>query len=242
MNGTTGHSTVAVCIHGVDVAAVRFRLARMNKLLLASFLLPALLILAGIILSPHAPETMATHWDIFGQPNGFMPKTFGLFFMPAFTILLSLVLYAIPKLDPLKENIASFRTTYDSFILLFVVFFSYVHILATAWNFGYAINLTQWMLPPLGGLFWYTGALLEATKRNYFIGIRTPWTLSSDAVWDKTHVLGGKLFKVSGILTALSACIPTWGFFILLGTILGSTIATTVYSYIMFKKETTAQQ
>jgi uncharacterized membrane protein len=98
------------------------------------------------------------------------------------------------------------------------------------------------MLPPLGGLFWYTGALLEATKRNYFIGIRTPWTLSSDAVWDKTHVLGGKLFKASGILTALSACIPTWGFFILLGTILGSTIATTVYSYIMFKKETTAQQ
>ena len=65
------------------------------------------------------------------------------------------------------------------------------------WNMGVQFNMTQFFVPAIGILFFYIGTILKYTKRNWFVGIRTPWTLSSDVVWEKTHKLGGKLFKIN---------------------------------------------
>jgi uncharacterized membrane protein len=81
------------------------------------------------------------------------------------------------------------------------------------------------------------GFMLRKAKRNYFIGIRTPWTLANDVVWDKTHSLGSKLFIAAGFLTFLGIAFPQKTFAILMVSILGATLITVVYSYIIFRQE-----
>ncbi|NTV44235.1 MAG: SdpI family protein [Candidatus Yonathbacteria bacterium] len=214
----------------------------MNRHLLISFILIGIGAIISAVLLPYLPDTMVSHWGINGEPNGYMPKVFALSFVPTLMLLMAGLFELFSHIDPLKKNIDTFRKEFDMFSTLLILFLLYIHILTLVWNMGIPFNLGQWMFPALGGLFWNIGSLLSKTKRNFFVGIRTPWTLSSDTVWDKTHALGAKLFKTSGILTVLSVCVPSWGFFILLGTIIGSAVATTVYSYIVFKKETNTQQ
>ena len=109
----------------------------------------------------------------------------------------------IPKIDPLKENIAKFRPYFDLFILLLFGFLFYLYLLTIAWNLGYRFNIIQLMAPAFGLLIYYAGVLIENSKQNWFIGIRTPWTLSSEKVWNKTNRQAGKLFKAAGVLSLL---------------------------------------
>ena len=98
-----------------------------------------------------------------------------------------LLFVAIPRIDPLKANIEKFRTFYDRFVVLFMVFFFYFYLLTILWNMGVQYNFNQVLAPAFGGLFYYIGVMIEHAKRNWFVGIKTPWTLSSENVWDKTH-------------------------------------------------------
>jgi len=93
------------------------------------------------------------------------------------------------------------------------------------------------VVPPLiGVLMIYCGYLLVKSKRNWFIGIRTPWTLSNDAVWEKTNTLGGKLFIASGLISFLSFFCPSFAFLFLLVPIIFSSVFSLVYSYVIWKK------
>jgi len=86
-------------------------------------------------------------------------------------------------------------------------------------------------------LFFYIGILCENTKRNWFIGIRTPWTLSSDEVWKKTNKKGGKLFKISGLIVFTGVFLKNYLIFLILIPIISVTIYTFIYSYIEYQKE-----
>ena len=89
----------------------------------------------------------------------------------------------------------------------------------------------------MGGLFVVTGQVIAKARQNFTIGIKTPWTLSSEKVWDRTHALGGKLFTLSGILSISSALLPQYSFYVVLISILLSTGILFIYSYLEFKKE-----
>jgi uncharacterized membrane protein len=112
----------------------------------------------------------------------------------------------------------------------------YVHSLGLAWNIGLHFSMNTLLIPALGVFFILTGMMMRKAKRNFFIGIRTPWTLANDVVWDKTHQLGGKLFIASGLLTAASIIYPPSVVWVLLVTAIGSAIISTVYSYLVFRK------
>jgi len=170
--------------------------------------------------------------------DGYMSRFWGVFLLPLITIGLTLLFFAIPSIDPLKANIAGFRLFYNAFIVIFLVYMLYVHGLTLAWNLGHTnFNFTTAMLPAMGLLFIFMGFMVRKAKRNYFIGIRTPWTLANDVVWDKTHALGSKLFIAAGLLTFLGIIVPQKAFPILMVSILGATLITVVYSFIVFKQE-----
>jgi uncharacterized membrane protein len=156
------------------------------------------------------------------------------------TLGLFLLFLAVPNIDPLKANIAQFRETFNLFIVFFVGFMIYVHALTLLWNLGYTnISINDAIMPAMGLLFILIGSLLRKAKRNFFIGIRTPWTLSSDTVWDKTHQLGAILFTLTGILTIVGAFFGgTISFWMLFVPLMGSTIFLLVYSYVLYKHET----
>jgi len=105
----------------------------------------------------------------------------------------------IPRIDPLRENIAEFRSYYDWFVVIFTIYMFVVHAGVVAFNLGYEFDFTYLILVAAAGLFYYSGVVLTHAKQNWFVGIRTPWTLSSEEVWARTHALGGRLFKLTAI-------------------------------------------
>jgi uncharacterized membrane protein len=206
-----------------------------NKIIILGIIL--LFFIVGAYFWPQMPEKMASHWDIQGQVNGYMPKFWGLFLMPIISIGIFLLLILIPKMDPLKANIEKFKKYFDKLIVLIILFLFYVYFLTIFYNLGIRFNMSQYTVPAFGVLFYYCGVLIEKTKRNWSIGIRTPWTLSSDKVWDKTHRLGGKLFKIAGVLAFLGVIFPNYAFFFIIFPVIAVAIYTVVYSYLEYRKE-----
>ena len=199
-------------------------------LIVASFLL-------GAYLYPIIPERMATHWDASGSVNGYLPKLWGLFLMPVISTVLFLVFLVIPRIDPLKENIAKFRAYYDLFILLLFGFLFYIYLLTIFWNLGYRFNIIQLMAPAIGLLIFYAGVMTENAKQNWFIGVRTPWTLSSEGVWNKTNRQAGKLFKAAGVLAALGAAFPEHAIWFILVPVILVGVYPLIYSYQEYRRE-----
>ena len=197
-------------------------------------------IVAGLLLWNRLPDQMASHWNINDQVNGYIPKIWGVFLMPLITLGMFLLFLVIPNIDPLKANIAKFREAFNLFIILIVAFMLYIYALTLAWNLGYTnFKMSTSMLPAMGLLFIFVGFMLRKAKRNFFIGIRTPWTLSSDTVWDKTHQLGSILFMVSGVLALIGGIFGgTTAFWFLFVPLIGSTIFLLVYSYVLYQRET----
>ena len=183
-----------------------------------------LIILASFTVSiffyPQMPNEMASHWNAQGEVDGYIPRLYGVLLMPFLLIGIALLFAIIPKIDPLKENIEKFRKYFDGFIILFLVFMFLVHSQIILWNYGFEISPNIIMPIAVGFLFFYVGILCENAKRNWFIGIRTPWTLSSENVWNKTHQIGAKLFKIAGIVAIIGVFFKSYSiFFILIPTL-----------------------
>jgi len=193
--------------------------------------------IVGIYFYPQMPEKMASHWNTQGQVDGYMSKFWGLFLMPLISAGLFLLFITIPKIDPLKHNIEKFRKYYDGFVVLIIVFLFYLYLLTIFWNIDIRFSMTQLLAPAFGILFYYCGILTENAKRNWFIGIRTPWTLSNDAVWNKTHKIGGKLFKAAGVIAFVGIFFQNYALFFVLVPVILVAAYTTIYSYIEYQKE-----
>ncbi len=191
----------------------------------------------AIYLYPRMPEMMASHWNAAGEVDGYMPKAAALFLMPAMSLVFFFLFLLIPNIDPLKANVEKFRRYFDIFIILFEMFLLYVYSLTVAWSLGQRFDMTAATAPALAILFYYTGILIGKAERNFFIGIRTPWTLSSDKVWEKTHALGGKLFKAAAVLAFFAAFVPDHTVYLVFIPILGASLCLMIYSYLEFRKE-----
>lgn len=185
------------------------------------------------------PEQMASHWNTASQVDGYISRFWGAFLMPLITAAMLILFLFIPQIDPLKANIAQFREYFNAFIMMVIVFMVYLHSLTMLWNLGYdQFNMGAAMLPAMGLLFIFAGIMMRKAKRNFFIGIRTPWTLSSDRVWDETHRLGSTLFIISGILAMLGAFFANQAIWFIMIPILGSTLFLLIYSYVLYQRET----
>ncbi len=211
----------------------------MKKISIIVLLIILTSFIISIYLYPRMPDKLASHWNAKGEVDDYMPKFWGLFLMPFVSLGLFLFFLLIPKIDPLKANIEKFRKYFDAFIALIIFFLFYVYLLTIFWNAGLRFSMGQMMLPALGILFYYCGILIEKAKRNWFIGIRTPWTLSSDKVWEKTHKLGGRLFKIAGIIAFLGIVFPGYALFLVIIPVISIAIYIIIYSYFQYQKETT---
>ncbi len=203
-------------------------------------ILIAAALLAGLLLWNRLPDPMASHWGFNDQVDGRMSKAWGIFLMPLMSLGLFLLFLVIPNIDPLKANIAQFRGMFNLFILFVMLFLVYVYGLTLAWNLGFThFRMSQSLLPAIGLLFILVGFMLRRAKRNFFIGIRTPWTLSSDKVWDETHRLGSILFIASGLLALVGALLGgSLAFVLIFFPLMGSTLLLVVYSYLLYVQET----
>jgi uncharacterized membrane protein len=207
-----------------------------------ALLLIAAATLAGLLLWNQLPDRMASHWNINDQVDGHTSRFGGVFMVPLMALGMFVLFLVIPSIDPLKANIAQFRGAFNLFMLLIVAFMTYIYGLTLARNLGYTgFRMSGAMLPAIGLLFIFIGFMLRQARRNFFIGIRTPWTLSSDHVWNETHRIGAILFMISGALAFFGGLFGgTIAFWLMFAPIIGSTVFLLVYSYVLYQRETRA--
>lgn len=157
-----------------------------------------IIILLSLIISfyfyPQLDDKIISHWDSQGNANGYISKTTGVLLIPIIMIITYFLFVILPKIDPLKKNILSFKYEFDSYLIFFLLFLFYIHLLMILYTIGILFNFSKLILPALGILVYRTGILISRCKKNWFIGIKTPWTLSNDFVWDKTHRIAGNLY------------------------------------------------
>jgi len=209
----------------------------MKKTKIIIFLIIALSFVVGFYFYSQMPEIMASHWNAEGKVDGYISKFWGLFLMPIISLAMALLLLLVPKIDPLKENIQKFRKYFDGVIVAIILFLFYLYLLTIFWNLGFRFNMIYAIIPPLAILFYCVGIMVENAKRNWFAGIRTPWTLSSEAVWDKTHKIGGKLFKIAALIALFGIFFGKYAIFFVIGPVILVAIYTFIYSYFEYQKE-----
>ncbi|HDI02817.1 MAG TPA: DUF1648 domain-containing protein [Candidatus Aenigmarchaeota archaeon] len=212
----------------------------MEKVKIAMSLLIFVSFLVSFISCPMLPEKIVSHWNAKGEPDSYMPR-YSVFFLPMLMLCIAAIFYILPKIDPLRENYRLFKKYYDALIISLLLFLLYVHGVSVAINLGYEIKIGFALLPMLSGLFLFLGYLLPKCKRNWFVGIKTPWTMSSDKVWEKTHRLGGKLFMLFGIyllfFTLFYSRVAEIFFWIFLTPLILIAAVLFVYSYLQYVKE-----
>ena len=183
------------------------------------------------------PGKVASHWNAQGEVDGHMPKPWGVYFLPAMLAVLAVVFFAIPRIDPYGKNIEQFREYYDNFIMLLMLFMIAVYVQTLLWNMGAQISFNLTMPLGIGALIYYAGEMCGHSKRNWFIGIRTPWTLMSERVWEKTNRMGGKLFKLVGIAAVLSVLLGEVALLAVVGMAIAGAAYVFAYSYFEYQKE-----
>jgi len=198
----------------------------------------ALSVAVTVAVYPDLPAEMAIHWDASGTADDTTSRPIAAFLLPAITAGLLVLFGVIPRIDPLGENVAAFREYYDGFVVALLLFMLYVQGLVLAANLPWVgeFEMTRAILPATGVLFYAAGVVMERAERNWFVGIRTPWTLSSDEVWERTHKLGGRLFKLAGIVAVLGVLAGEYAIYFVVVPAVAVSIVATVYSYYVYQQ------
>lgn len=196
------------------------------------------LILAGYALTQlGAGAQIAIHWGVNGEPNGYADAWFGLLLIPVMTAVLGPFLAFIPRFDPRAENLARSGSAYRWIIGSTLILLGAVQVFIVLAALGNEIDVSRFVGVAVGILFVIIGNFLGKTRSSWFLGIRTPWTLSSDRSWTLTHRLGGYLFIATGLVSALVAFVfPAEAFFwVLMIGLVGSVSMLFVYSYLVWR-------
>jgi len=187
---------------------------------------------------PRLPAEIATHFDLQGDPNGWSTRLFAAAFVPALGIVLAMLFSILPGIDPRKANYPKFGPTWWTIGNAVLILLALVHVAMLGKALGWSINLTRIAALGLGGILILLGNLMTRIRPNWFMGIRTPWTLSSDTVWRKTHRFGGVAFVIAGVCVAATALVnSSWGLYVALGITGAAGLCSVVYSYLVWKGE-----
>lgn len=192
----------------------------------------------------YAPDIVPIHWNIKGKPDNFASKDIGLFLLPLINTGLYFFLLIIPKIDPNSEQVQQSMRSFQ-----WIRFGTHALLASimgwTAISIVDSMALKPDLIFAIIALFLaFLGRVMAHVKQNYFVGVRTPWTLSNEKVWEDTHRMTSPLWFYSGIgMALLMSIVSMMGlgpeiqlalFLVWIGIIV---IIPIVYSYIRFREE-----
>src|SRR3989442_539021 len=152
----------------------------------------------GVWAWPRLPARVPTHWNIHGVPDGYSSRLVAVLLMPGIVLALNGLFRILPLLDPRRVNYEKFQDTYWLIANALALFLLGTHVLVMVNGLGYPVAMSRLMPVGVGLLFIVLGNSLTRVQPTWFVGIRTPWTLSSDTVWRRTHRTGGFPFVMPG--------------------------------------------
>jgi immunity protein, SdpI family len=204
--------------------------------------IPLLIIVAAVVASaivyPRLPASVPTHWDASGHVNGWSSRLWGAWLMPVILLAMWALLKVLPAIDPRGANYPKFEGAFEGIIIAIMLFLLGLHIIVLRAALGYAVPMERVMPVGMGALLIIIGILLPRAQPNWFIGIRTPWTLSSDRVWEKTHRFGGRVFVAGGVVILIAGLLISRGAHIVLFAVITLCAASVLlYSYLEWRRE-----
>ena len=179
------------------------------------------------------------HWNAEGIVDDTSNKWFGLLVIPVGTVLLSGLLWVLPRLEPRRENLERSSFAYATVVVSVVVMMAVVHTIIVMAALGSSISVERVMPAGVGALFLVLGSVLDRVRSNYMMGIRTPWTLSSERSWEATHRAGKWMFMVFGaaLIGLAAAGGGTNAFIALIVGLMLAAVGLTVYSYMVWRDD-----
>ncbi len=208
-----------------------------SKFYLFTFLLIIVSFAIGVYFYPQMPELMPTHWNMAGEIDAYSSKTTALFIMPIISLIMFLLFVWFPKADPKKDNVKFNQAYYERTVFSIMLFLFCVYIATIMIALGYKIDIGKVVVCGIGLLFILISRQIKDIKPNWFFGIRTPWTISNDIVWEKTHKIGAQLFKAFGLILFLfGLATPIMAIPILIAFCLALIIWSFLYPYLEWRK------
>jgi uncharacterized membrane protein len=187
---------------------------------------------------PQVPDRLPVHWNIKGEVDGWGGKFMGLLLLPLTVLGIYLLTAVLPLVDPRRANYANFAKAYNAIRIAFAAFMAIVYGATVTAAFGHRVDMNTIILVAIAVLFFVIGNFMSKIRPNWFVGVRTPWTLSSKLSWDKTHRLAGWLFLVMGAMAVVLAFHQTGWMLALMLLVDAACVAwMLVYSYIVYRRD-----
>ncbi len=201
-----------------------------------------MIVVAAFIVSavvyPRLPATIPTHWDFSGQPNGWSSRFWGAWLIPVFLLGMWALVRVLPRIDPRGSNYAKFGGAFEGIIDTIMLFMLALHIVALRAALGHPVEMQRILPIGIGVLLIVIGNPLPRARPNWFVGIRTPWTLSSDRVWEKTHRFGGRVFVAGGLIITIASFLWVQEAHVVLFAVMVVVVSSVmIYSYLEWKRE-----
>lgn len=206
-------------------------------------LIPGLLMIAAaagfsVWAWPNLPAEVATHFDMQGDPNGWSSRLVAALLVPGIGLALLAASLVMPRIDPRRANYELFTPTYWTVVNAVLLLLLGIHVLSLGRALGWNVNASRVASLGVGGILLVLGNLMTRVRPNWFIGVRTPWTLSSDTVWRKTHRFAGAGFMLAGVCFVGSAIVDAgWTRYGAIGATIAAGLGAVVYSYVAWKHE-----
>lgn len=198
-----------------------------------------LLVTAYTWMQVPAGAQIPSHWNAAGEVDGYSSKAFGLLLVPALTLSLTALFAVIPRIDPKGTNILRSWPAYRATWGMMMVFMLLMQVFICLAAMRIDIRIGTFIPVATGFMFLIIGYYMGHIKPNFMFGVRTPWTITSELSWTKTHQLAGWLFSALGAIMILGPIFlkgETWVWLMMVG-IAVLLVATTTYSYIVWKDD-----
>jgi uncharacterized membrane protein len=184
------------------------------------------------------PAEIPSHWGMQGEVNDTMPRAWGVWLMPVVLLAMAIILPRLPAIDPRRENYEKFRPSYDLVVDAVMTLIAILHGAMLGAGAGWPVHMERIAPLLVGVMFVVIGNVMPRARPNWLFGIRTPWTLTNDRVWERTHRVGGLLFVIAGILLAIAAfAVPTTFIPVMVVCVTTAAIVPVVYSYFAWRQE-----
>ena len=201
-------------------------------------LIVGLMVAASVVAWRWLPEHVPSHWNVEGEVDGRMPRFPGVFLLPAAALGLWLLLPLLRKVDPRRDNYERFDETFWLVVNALLAFMAALHVVTLLAAVGVLEDVSRWIVGLLGIMLIVLGNYLPRVRSNWWMGVRTPWTLESERVWRETHRLAGRTFMAAGVLALASVLLPrAVGFWVMMGGLMLAAVVPVAYSYVLGRRE-----
>ena len=208
-------------------------MSRNNYYLVGAALIVAVLAATALVY-PQLPDAIPMHWNSLGSVDGWGPRWTLFTIDPGIMLAILLLFSALPWLSPKHFEVDSFRSTYLYIMVVVLALIAYVHAFVLANSLSWSVDVGRATIGGVCLLIALLGNVLGKVRQNFFVGIRTPWTIANEHVWNATHRVAAKVLFAGGIV-GLAAVVLRGPFWLPLAVLVVTVLVPVVYSLFFYK-------